>query len=168
MSPTLVGSFYFKPEAGGRMWLSPHDETPVEPHDAAPEEIDVAIAIDRLEQVVDWRIAAVERRWAGLRSFAPDRLPVYGFDAEVAGLLLVRGTGRLRHPDRARCGGAGGGLLLPDRSNRRSGIDPSRYAPGRFVANRVSRPREIRMAHKFVIEKNKAGELSPSSSITAK
>jgi len=42
-----LGRFYFKPEEGGRLWLSPHDETPVEPHDVAPEELDVAIAIDR-------------------------------------------------------------------------------------------------------------------------
>ena len=70
------GLFYFKPEAGGRLWLSPHDETPCAPCDAAPEELDVAIAIDRLEQAVDWRVLAVEHKWAGLRSFAPDRLPV--------------------------------------------------------------------------------------------
>jgi D-arginine dehydrogenase len=73
------GSFYFKPEAGGRLWLSPHDETPCLPCDAAAEEIDVALAIDRLQRVVDWRVLRVERSWAGLRSFAPDRLPVYGF-----------------------------------------------------------------------------------------
>ncbi|RXM21938.1 FAD-binding oxidoreductase, partial [Citrobacter sp. AAK_AS5] len=54
--------------------------TPSEPCDAAPEEIDVALAIDRFQAVVDWRIERVEHRWAGLRSFASDRLPVYGFD----------------------------------------------------------------------------------------
>src|SRR5690606_31096707 len=67
-----AGRFYFKAEAGGRLWLSPHDETPVPAQDVAPEEIDVAIAIHRLEQVVDWRIVRRERAWAGLRSFAPD------------------------------------------------------------------------------------------------
>jgi len=85
--------FYFKPEAGGRLWLSPHDETACEPSDCAPEEIDVAIAIDRLQQVVDWRIAQVERRWAGLRSFAPDRLPVYGFSAADSGFFWCAGQG---------------------------------------------------------------------------
>ena len=58
------GSFYFKGESLGRVWLTPHDETPVEPHDVVPEDIDVAIAIDRLQSVVDWPVAAVERRWA--------------------------------------------------------------------------------------------------------
>src|SRR5205085_8682548 len=86
-------SFYFKPEPGGRLWLSPHDETASAPCDCAPEEIDVALAIDRLEQVVDWRIEAVERKWAGLRSFAPDRLPVYGFAPGGNGFFWFAGQG---------------------------------------------------------------------------
>ncbi|WP_174291284.1 NAD(P)/FAD-dependent oxidoreductase, partial [Sphingomonas bacterium] len=89
----IAGRFYFKPEAGGRLWLSPHDETATDPCDAAPEELDVAIAIDRFEQVVDWRVAAVERRWAGLRSFAPDRVPVYGHDPRVPGFFWCAGQG---------------------------------------------------------------------------
>ncbi|KQM87657.1 FAD-dependent oxidoreductase [Sphingomonas sp. Leaf23] len=88
-----AGGFYFKPEPGGRLWLTPHDETPDRPHDVAPEEIDVALAIDRFEAAVDWRVEAVERRWAGLRSFAPDRLPVYGFDAAVPGFFWCAGQG---------------------------------------------------------------------------
>ena len=76
--------FYFKPQSG-RLLVSPHDEIPDVAHDVAPEELDVAIAIDRFERVIGWRIAAVERRWAGLRSFAPDRLPVYGFDPVMPG-----------------------------------------------------------------------------------
>ncbi|WP_267351442.1 FAD-dependent oxidoreductase [Sphingomonas sp. GM_Shp_2] len=87
------GGFYFKPEPVGRLWLSPHDEIPSEPCDAAPEDMDVAVAIDRLEGAVDWRVEAVERRWAGLRSFAPDRLPVYGFDASVPGFFWCAGQG---------------------------------------------------------------------------
>lgn len=87
-----LGGFYFKPEAG-RLWLSPHDETPSEPCDAAAEEWDVALAIDRLSGVVDWQVIAVEHRWAGLRSFAPDRVPVYGFDAEQPGFFWFAGQG---------------------------------------------------------------------------
>src|SRR3546814_2833922 len=69
-------------ESAGRVWLSPHDETPTGAHDAAPDEMDVAIAIERMQSVVDWPVAAVERKWAGLRSFAPDRIPVFGPDRE--------------------------------------------------------------------------------------
>lgn len=87
------GSFYFKGESEGKIWLSPHDEIPDEARDVSPEDLDVAIAIDRLEHVVDWPIAAVERKWAGLRSFAPDRLPVIGFDPLVPGFFWLAGQG---------------------------------------------------------------------------
>jgi D-arginine dehydrogenase len=87
------GEFYFKGESEGRIWLSPHDETPVDPYDAAAEEVDVAVAIDRLQAVVDWPIAAVERKWAGLRSFAPDRIPVFGADARQPGFIWCAGQG---------------------------------------------------------------------------
>lgn len=89
----LGGKFYFKPVAGGRLWLSPHDEVPDQPGDAAPDELSVAEAIARFERAVDWRIEAVERKWAGLRSFAPDRLPVYGFDPDVPGFFWFAGQG---------------------------------------------------------------------------
>ena len=127
----IAGRFYFKPETGGRLWLSPHDETPTDPCDAAPDELDVAIAIDRFEKVVDWRVAAVERKWAGLRSFVPDRLPVYGFDPAEPGFFWCAGQGGFgiqTAPAAARLCAAlilGGGV--PD------GLDPDRYAPGRFA-----------------------------------
>lgn len=93
--PLVLGideKFYFKPEAG-KLWLSPHDETPSVACDTAPEELDVALAIDRLEQVVDWQVERVEHKWAGLRSFAPDRLPVYGFDPAQDGFFWFAGQG---------------------------------------------------------------------------
>ena len=61
--------------------------------DAAAEEIDVATAIDRVEKVVDWQVRAVEHKWAGLRSFAPDRLPVYGFDPANPRFFWFAGQG---------------------------------------------------------------------------
>ena len=88
-----AGTFYFKGEGDRSIWLSPHDEIDSDPCDAAPEEIDMAIAIDRFEQVVDWPVEAVERSWAGLRSFAPDRIPVYGFDADAPGFFWCVGQG---------------------------------------------------------------------------
>ena len=84
--------FYFKGEADNRVWVSPHDETASDPCDAAAEELDVATAIDRFESVVDWPVEAVERSWAGLRSFAPDRLPVFGFDS-TPGFFWCAGQG---------------------------------------------------------------------------
>ncbi|MDB5696531.1 MAG: FAD-dependent oxidoreductase [Sphingomonas bacterium] len=128
----IGGGFYFKPEAGGRLWLSPHDETPVDPHDTAPEELDVAIAIDRFENVVDWRVAAVERRWAGLRSFAPDRLPVYGFDAEVPGFFWAAGQGGFGIQTAPAAAAMAAALLL-GRGEVPVGVDASRYRPERFL-----------------------------------
>ena len=124
----LGESFYFKPESG-RLWLSPHDETPSPPCDAAPEEIDVALALDRLGQVVDWRIEAVEHRWAGLRSFAPDRLPVYGFDPHMAGFFWCAGQGGFGIQTAPAGAALAAALLLGEQAGA---LDPQAYAPGRF------------------------------------
>ncbi|HYD14356.1 MAG TPA: FAD-binding oxidoreductase [Allosphingosinicella sp.] len=122
--------FYFKPEAGGRLWLSPHDETLSAPCDCAPEELDVAIAIDRLERVVDWRIAAVEHKWAGLRSFAPDRLPVYGFSDSSRGFFWCAGQGGFGIQTAPAASALAAGLLL----GRPAGaIDPAPYSAVRFA-----------------------------------
>ncbi len=130
----IAGRFYFKPEPGGRLWLSPHDETPVDPHDVAPEEIDVAVAIDRFEAVVDWRVAAVERRWAGLRSFAPDRLPVYGFAPDTPGFFWCAGQGGFGIQTAPAAAMLAAGVLLGrGPADPVSGIDPSVYAPDRFT-----------------------------------
>ena len=128
----ISGRFYFKPEHG-KLWLSPHDETPSAPCDAAPEELDVAIAIDRFEQVVDWRVAAVERKWAGLRSFAPDRLPVYGFDPRREGFFWFAGQGGFGIQTAPAAARLGAQLLvgLPKDAMTES-IDAGVYAPGRF------------------------------------
>ena len=125
--------FYFKPQAG-RLWLSPHDETPDVARDVAPEELAVAQAIDRLSRVADWRVAAVERRWAGLRSFAPDRLPVYGFDTKQAGLFWFAGQGGFGIQTAPAAARLGAQLLLglPADAMTES-LDPSRYTPGRLT-----------------------------------
>lgn len=84
--------FYFKPEAG-RILGSPADETPSEPCDAQPEELDVAIGVDRIEQATCLRVRRLTHRWAGLRSFVPDKSPVVGFDASAEGFFWLAGQG---------------------------------------------------------------------------
>ncbi|MFM5950058.1 MAG: NAD(P)/FAD-dependent oxidoreductase [Novosphingobium sp.] len=124
----LDGSFYFKPDSG-KLWLSPHDEIPSPPCDAAPEELDVALAIDRFEAVVDWRIAALEHKWAGLRTFAPDRLPVYGFDPAARDFFWFAGQGGFGIQTAPAAADLALGLLL----DRPSGaVDPAPYSPARF------------------------------------
>ena len=89
----LHQSFYFKGEGDNSVWVCPLDETDVDPCDAAPEEMDVAIAVDRFEQAVDWPVEAVERKWAGLRTFAPDRGMKFGFDPVADGFFWCVGQG---------------------------------------------------------------------------
>ncbi|HEX3952322.1 MAG TPA: FAD-dependent oxidoreductase, partial [Stellaceae bacterium] len=83
---------YFKPEAG-KLLVSPADETPVEASDVQPEELDIAVAIDRLTQVTTLEVHHVERKWAGLRSFAADKTPVVGFDPLASGFFWLAGQG---------------------------------------------------------------------------
>jgi D-arginine dehydrogenase len=89
---TATDRFYFKPE-GRSLMLSPADQTPSAPTDARPEEIDLAIAVDRAEQVADLGVRRFEATWAGLRTFAPDRLPVFGRDPELPGFYWCAGQG---------------------------------------------------------------------------
>jgi len=123
------GSFYFKPESG-KLWLSPHDEAPSPPCDAAPEEIDVATAIDRFEQVIDWPIAALEHKWAGLRSFAPDRLPIYGFDGQEPRFFWFAGQGGFGIQTAPAAADLAARLLLGESAGA---IDPAPFSPARFV-----------------------------------
>ena len=128
----IAGQFYFKPE-GGRLWLSPHDETPSPTCDAAPEELDVAKAIDRFEQVVDWQVEAVEHRWAGLRSFAPDRLPIYGRDPRQPGFFWFAGQGGFGIQTAPAAARLAAGLLLDSATPDDLGhIDAGIYDPVRF------------------------------------
>lgn len=127
-----AGTFYFKGEGDNRVWLSPHDEIDSEACDAAPEEIDIAVAIDRFEKVVDWPIEAVERSWAGLRSFAPDRVPLFGFDPSFESFFWCAGQGGFgiqTAPAAARLSAA---LLLgQDGDETIAAIDPETFSPGR-------------------------------------
>ncbi|UAB79122.1 FAD-binding oxidoreductase [Erythrobacter sp. SCSIO 43205] len=133
----ISGNFYFKSD-NGRIWLSPHDETPSLPCDAAPEEIDVARAIDAFQCATNLRIEAVERRWAGLRSFAPDRTPIYGPDPEVTGFVWFAGQGGFgiqTAPAAARL--ASQIILGLERDELTRDIDASVYAPMRFYSGKA-------------------------------
>lgn len=126
----LDGSFYFKPDSG-KLWLSPHDETLSPPCDAVPEEMDVAEAVDRFQKVVDWRILKLDHKWAGLRSFAPDRLPVIGRDPDIPEYFWFVGQGGFgiqTAPAAARLAAS----LLCDQILPPDNVEPSRYEPARL------------------------------------
>jgi D-arginine dehydrogenase len=84
--------FYFKPESG-RVLASPADETPVEPQDIQPDELDVALVVDRLEKASTLKVGRILRRWAGLRSFVKDKGPVVGYAPDAEGFFWLAGQG---------------------------------------------------------------------------
>ena len=127
---------YFKPDAG-LLLCSPADETPSEPVDAQPDEFDIAVAVERLQAIADIPVRRIQRSWAGLRSFAPDRTPVVGFDPRAEGFFWLAGQGgygfqtapALAALTVALIGGRGVPPELADR-----GIATGDLAPDRFVA----------------------------------
>jgi len=93
--PTVIDvgeQFYFKPDAG-RILGSPADETLSPPCDAQPEDIDIAIAIDRISRAAVFDVSRIENRWAGLRSFVADKTPVVGFDTRQEGFFWLAAQG---------------------------------------------------------------------------
>jgi D-arginine dehydrogenase len=85
-------TFYFKPESG-RLLVSPADETAMPAADAQPDEIDIAEAVARLEAATRLTVRRVLRKWAGLRTFAPDKTLVLGPDPLARGFVWVAGQG---------------------------------------------------------------------------
>ena len=85
-------TFYFKPSSG-QLMISPADETPVEPHDAWADDMDIAEGIHHFQHVVDMEVNRVTHTWAGLRSFVADKAPVAGFIDEENSLFVLAGQG---------------------------------------------------------------------------
>jgi D-arginine dehydrogenase len=80
--------WYIKPDAG-MLLGSPANADPVPPQDVQPEEMDIALAIGRIEEMTTLKIRRPTRTWAGLRSFVPDGDLVGGFDHEAPGFFWV-------------------------------------------------------------------------------
>ena len=126
---------YFKPEAGNRLLCSLADETPMAPGDARPEEIDVAQAIDHLNQLTTLNIRSVATTWAGQRTFTPDRIPVWGYDDAVEGFFWFNGQGGWGIGTAPAAGQIAEGLIvhdaIPDTVSA-FGVDADALSPARF------------------------------------
>jgi D-arginine dehydrogenase len=119
-------SFYFKPD-GVQLLCSPADETPSRPVDARPEDVDIALAIERINDVTDLGIRSVRSSWAGLRTFAPDGSMVIGPDPEEETFLWLvgqGGTGIQTAPAAAR--------LLAELLTGTPSMSPVPFDPARF------------------------------------
>jgi D-arginine dehydrogenase len=127
--------FYFKPDAG-MLLISPADETPSAPCDAQPEELDVAIAIDRFEQATVATVRKVTHKWAGLRVFSPDRTPVVGFDPKVEGFFWLVGQGGYGIQTAPAMGELAAALASNEEipaELARMGVDARELSPARFM-----------------------------------
>lgn len=135
-SPFVVDvdeQFYFKAEAG-RIMVSPADETPSAPCDAAPDELDVAIAVDRVQGAADLPVTRVLSSWAGLRTFAPDRTPVLGFDMAAPGFFWCVGQGGYGIQTAPAMGRLGAALALGEALPAElDGLDVALLSPARFA-----------------------------------
>lgn len=134
MAIDIDEQFYFKSEAG-RILGSPADETPSPPCDAQPEEIDIALAADRIEQATTLKITRIARKWAGLRSFFADKTPVVGLAAAVPGFCWLAGQGGYGIMTSPAMGRVAAALVadqgIPD-DLRALGVDAAALSPARL------------------------------------
>ena len=89
-SPRYDWRYYTEPEAGGLL-ISPADESPSDPCDAQAEEIDVALALDRVREATTLPLRSIRRAWAGLRTFSADGAPVVGEEPTAPGFWWLVG-----------------------------------------------------------------------------
>jgi D-arginine dehydrogenase len=84
--------WYVKPDAG-QLLGSPANADDTVPHDVRPEDLDIALAIDRIQTFTTLPISRPGATWAGLRSFVADGELVIGFDDAVPGFFWLVGQG---------------------------------------------------------------------------
>jgi D-arginine dehydrogenase len=133
MTFDVAETFYFKPEAG-RIMVSPVDMAPSEPCDAQADELEVAIALDRIHKYTTMEVRTVKHKWGGLRTFAPDHQPVIGHDPEEPSFIWLAGQGGngvMGAPASARLAAsfAAGSAIPSDIAGL--GIDAENVSPGR-------------------------------------
>lgn len=135
MVQSAAHRWYARPEARSKLMVTPCDETPMPPHDVQPDELDIAIGIDRMQQALDIPVRRVEHGWAGLRSFSPDRSLAFGWEDSVPGFFWCVGQGGYG----IQTSPAAGRLVADMIAGRDAGeagnvidaIDPMRFRKGR-------------------------------------
>ncbi|MAH88130.1 MAG: FAD-dependent oxidoreductase [Kiloniella sp.] len=128
--------FYVKPVAG-QLLLSPANEDHDVPCDVQPDELDIAICVDRVERAFAFRVGRIETRWAGLRSFVADKCPVAGYSAEVPGFFWLAGQGGYGIQTSPALGALAAALVLGEplpQTMVDEGVDLATLAPERLSA----------------------------------
>ena len=135
--PAVVGideSWYFKPDAG-QLLGSPANADPVPPHDVVPEELDIALGIDRIQAATTLTIRRPASTWAGLRSFVADGEPVIGADDACPGFFWLAGQGGYGIQSAAGASQLAASLILGEplpAELAREGVDPAAVSPRRL------------------------------------
>jgi len=130
----VLERWYVKPE-GAFALGSAASEIPSTPHDARPDEIDVALGIERITNATTLEIRSVKTQWAGLRTFTPDRRPAIGFEPgsdSFFWLVGQGGAGVLTSPAvGALAASLARGARLPE-FLADAGVEPLAFDPARF------------------------------------
>jgi D-arginine dehydrogenase len=128
----IADRWYARPEARTRLMVSPADAVPTHPHDVRPEELDIAIGIDRMRQALDITVRRVEHSWAGLRTFTPDGSLCFGWDTRVEGFFWCVGQGGYGIQTAPAAGRFVADLVLGRDGGPAAALTPA-VAPGRFI-----------------------------------
>ncbi len=127
---TVGDELYFAPESG-RLLASPMDEVPTDPCDAQPDDYEVALAAFRMEERTVVKVERIHSKWAGLRSFTPDRHPAVGFAREADGFFWLAGQGGFglqTSPAMARIAAS----LIAGEAWPVADVSPEQLSPARF------------------------------------
>lgn len=133
MVSDVTETFYFKPESGGLM-LSPMDETPMPPGDVRPDDLDVAVAVKRVEACTTLEVRHIRVAWAGLRSSVADDVPVIGEAPGTPGFFWLAALGGYGIQTAPAAGRLAADLITYAHTTDRHlaiGVDPAAFAPGR-------------------------------------
>jgi D-arginine dehydrogenase len=121
---------YFAPESGGLL-ASPMDEQPMQPCDAQPDEVVIAETIERLAKLAPVLVPkTLRRKWAGLRTFVPDRVLVVGEDPLLKGFFWLAGQGGCGIETSPAVGRIAADLLIDGATPH---FDAALLSPARFV-----------------------------------
>jgi D-arginine dehydrogenase len=130
--------FYIKPDAG-LLLLSPADETPVPAGDVQPDELDIAIAVDRAMTATTLEVRQIRQKWAGLRSFVADRSPVVGYDPIQPGFFWLAALGGYGIQTAPALSEFAAKLVLGDSAaaESRAGLCAAELGPARLQLSKV-------------------------------
>jgi D-arginine dehydrogenase len=128
---TVGDELYFAAESG-RLFASPMDEVPSEPTDAQPDELEVALAAYRMEERTTVKVERIHSRWAGLRTFTPDKHPAAGHGAGAEDFFWLAGQGGFGLQTSPAMAKATAALVLGT-SWPLADVSPAELSPDRFL-----------------------------------